>query len=30
VALDPYAAAPKEVLAFEGWDGLLRGFYLRR
>lgn len=28
--VDPYATAPKEVLAFEGWDGLLRGFYLRR
>lgn len=28
--VDPYAQAPKEVLEFEGWDGLLRGFYLRR
>jgi len=28
--IDPYKLAPKAVLRFEGWDGLLKGFYLRR
>lgn len=27
--IDPYQRAPKEVLRFAGWDGLLRGYYLR-
>ena len=28
--IDPYARVPTQVLAFSTWDGLLRGFYLRR
>jgi putative transposase len=28
--IDPYKTAPKSVHRFEGWDGLLRGFYIRR
>ncbi len=28
--IDPYRTAPKEVLRFEGWDGMLKGLYLRR
>jgi transposase InsO family protein len=28
--IDPYKTAPKLVKRFMGWDGLLRGYYLRR
>ncbi|MBA3774296.1 MAG: transposase [Ramlibacter sp.] len=28
--IDPYRSAPKAVMQFEGWDGFLRGFYMRR
>ena len=28
--VNPFAAAPKTIEWFEGWDGLLQGFYLRR
>ena len=28
--INPYTAAPKKVLRFEGWDGMLTGFYMRR
>ncbi|MHB9118939.1 MAG: transposase [Burkholderiales bacterium] len=28
--VDPYKTAPKAVLRFDGWDGMLRGYYLQR
>jgi transposase InsO family protein len=28
--VDPYRSAPDAVLRFEGWEGLLTGYYLRR
>jgi len=28
--IDPYAAAPKQAIWFEGWGGMLTGYYLRR
>lgn len=28
--IDPYRTAPGKVSRFEGWDGLLAGYYLRR
>ena len=28
--IDPYAFAPQVVLAFEGWAGMLKGYWLRR
>ena len=28
--VDPYATAPKQAIWFEGWGGLLTGYYLRR
>jgi hypothetical protein len=27
--VDPYATEPKAVVWFEGWGGLLKGYYLR-
>jgi transposase InsO family protein len=28
--IDPYARAPKQAIWFEGWGGMLTGYYLRR
>lgn len=28
--IDPYRTAPKSMQYFEGWHGLLQGYYLRR
>jgi putative transposase len=30
IGVDPYKKAPKAVRRFEGWEGMLRGYYLRR